>query len=111
MDKRTLLDRVKSLWPHAITLRPDGGQDALNNIYWPIEEKLEGEGDEWITLSAWAFHQALGDLARTKVIAGRAVLRPADVTLEAFDHWMRKNLSDETWAEVRHEYDGFQIER
>lgn len=103
MDKQALLDRVKSLWPHAITLRPDGGQDALNNIYWPIEEKLEGDGDEWIKLSAWAFHQTLWDLARTS--GGRAVLFPADVTFEAFDHWMKTNLTDETWAQVRHEYD------
>lgn len=105
MDKQALLDRVKSLWPDAITLRPDGGQDALNNIYWPIEEKLESGGDEWIKLSAWAFHQALWDLARINDGAGRAALRPADVTLEAFDRWMRQNLSDETWAHVRHEYD------
>ena len=105
MDKQALLDRVKSLWPDAITLRPDGGQAALNNIYWPIEQKLEDDGDQWITLSAWAFHQALWDLAKTKVGVGRSALRPADVTLASFDYWMRKNLSDETWADVRHEYD------
>ena len=105
MDKQALLDRVKSLWPDAITLRPDGGQAALNNIYWPIEEKLEGDGDDWITFSAWAFHQALWDLARTMDGAGSAAFRPADVTLEAFDYWMRKNLSDETWSQVRHQYD------
>lgn len=105
MDKQALLDRVKSLWPNAITLRPDGGQAALNNIYWPIEEELEGEGNEWTMLSAWAFHQALWELAKTEVGVGRAILCPADVTLEAFDHWMRRNLSDETWAQVRREYD------
>ena len=105
MDKQALLERVKSLWPQAITLRPDGGQDALNNIYWPIEEKLEGEGDEWIKLSAWAFHQALWDLAKAQISVGRAALRPADITLEAFDQWMRTNLADDTWAEVRHEYE------
>lgn len=105
MDKHTLLDRAKSLWPDAITLRPDGGQDALNNIYWPIEQKLEDDGDEWITLSAWAFHQALWDLAKTKVGVGHPAFRPGDVTLEAFDYWMRKNLSDEAWAEARQKYD------
>jgi len=104
MDKQALLDRVKSLWPDAITLRPDSGQEALNNIYWPIEEQLEGRTDELIKLAAWAFHQALWELARTKA-SGHAALRPADVTLEAFDHWMRTNLSHETWADVRHEYD------
>lgn len=105
MEKQVLFDRVKSLWPDAIMLGPDGGQDALNNIYWPIEEKLEGDGDEWLKLSAWAFHQALWVRAKTKVDAGRPALRPADVTLEEFDYWMRENLSDETWADVRHEYD------
>ncbi|WP_028969675.1 hypothetical protein [Sphingomonas sp. URHD0057] len=105
MDKQALLGRVKALWPDAITLRPDGGQDALNNVYWPIEKKLEGKGNEWIALSAWAFHQALWDLAKAKVGLGRAALRPAEVTLESFDQWMRKNLSDETWAQLRHEYD------
>ena len=110
MDKQALLDRVKLLWPDAITLRSRGGQDALNNIYWPIEARLEDDGDEWTQLAAWAFHQALWVLARTKVSAGRAVLRPADVTLEAFDYWMMTNLSDETWAEARHEYNGHSTE-
>ena len=105
MDKQALLDRVKSLWPDAITLRPDGGQDALNNIYWPIEEGLEAEANEWLQLAAWAFHQALGELARCRVDSGCAAVRPADVSLEAFDRWMRKNLADETWSEVRKDYD------
>jgi hypothetical protein len=105
IDKQALLNRVKSLWPDAITLRPDGGQEALNSIYWPLEEGLEDHGDEWIGLGAWAFHQALGELAQIKAKAGRAALRPADVSLEAFDRWMRNNLSDESWSEVRKEYD------
>ena len=56
MDKRTLLDRVRPLWPDAITLRPEGGEAALHHIYLPIEAKLENDGDEWTALSAWAFH-------------------------------------------------------
>jgi hypothetical protein len=106
MDKQALLDRVKSLWPDAITLRLGGGQDALNNIYWPLEEKLEASPDEWLQLAAWAFHQALGELAKYNVDHGQAALRPADVSLEAFDRWMRNNLDDETWSEVRKDYDG-----
>ena len=105
MDKQALLDRVKSLWPDAITLRPDGGHEALNNIYWPIEAKLEESGEEWIQLAAWAFHQALGEVTDAKARSGHSSVRPADVTLAAFDRWMKKNLSDETWSAVRSEYD------
>src|SRR5690349_5274221 len=105
MDKQALYDRAKSLWPDAITLRPDGGQEALNNIYWPLEEKLEESGDEWIQLAAWAFCQALGELADIKASSGHTSVRPRDVSLETFDRWMRKNLADETWSGVRKEYD------
>ena len=104
VDKRTLLDRVRHLWPDAITLRPDGGEAALNNIYWPIEAKLEKGGDEWTALAAWAFHQALWDHARHQADAGSSIIRPADISLEAFDFWMRKNLSDEAWTNFREEY-------
>lgn len=103
MDKQALLDRVKSLWPAAVTLRPDGGQSALNSIYWPIEERLEADTDEWLQLAAWSFHQALAELAKSN--SGRAAVRPADVSLEAFDRWMRMNLADETWSKVRKDYD------
>ena len=106
MDKRTLLNRVRPLWPDVITLRPDGGEAALNNIYWPIEAKLDNDGDEWAALSAWAFHQALWDHARHQSGVGSLLIRPANVSLEAFHFWMRKNLSDESWAHFREEYDG-----
>ena len=105
MDKQALLNRVKSLWPDAITLHSNGGQDALNNIYWPIEARLEDDGDEWTQLGAWAFHQSLWELAETSIDAGRLVLRPKDVSLEAFDRCMKSNLSDESWSKVRGEYD------
>ena len=105
MDKQALLDRVKSLWPDAVTLRADGGQGALNNIYWPIEQRLEADANEWLQLAAWAFHQALEELPQHRVDAGRGAVRPADVSLDAFDRWMKKNLADETWSEVRTDYD------
>jgi len=106
MDKQALLDQVKSLWPDAITLRPDdAGQSALNNIYWPVEERLAADAEEWLQVGAWAFHQALGELARSKVAAGLLSVRPSELSFEAFDHWMRKNLADETWSEIWKDYD------
>ena len=85
-------------------LHAHSGQDALNNIYWPLEERLN-DADDWTQLAAWAFHQALWELAGSRGGVGEATLRPADVSFEAFDRWMKKNLSDETWANVRKDYD------
>lgn len=106
VDKRELFERARSLWPDAVTIGSEAASlDALNNVYWPLEERLSRDSDDWTQLAAWAFHQALAELAGSRPSAGLAALRPNDIAFEAFDRWMRSNLSDESWAKVRAEYD------
>ena len=104
MDKRELFDRTQSLWPDAIVVTKSAASDgALNAIYWRIEDRLGA--DDWAQLAAWAFHQALCELAETRIAAGKTSLSSKDVSFESFDRWIRMNLRDESWAKVRREYD------
>jgi hypothetical protein len=105
MDKRILFERTRSLWPDAVChLSEVGSCNALDNIYRRIERQLGGQAGDCAQLAAWAFHQAISELARTKTAAPRAALGRDEITFEAFDWWMRENLSDASWAEVRTEY-------
>lgn len=112
MDKLALFERVKALWPESLDLaydishRQDGdGIRALNEAYWPLDERLIDEGDEWMGLAAWAFHQSLWDLAEKCISEGDETLRPAGITFHAFDANMRANLADDEWADFRAEYE------
>ena len=105
-----LFNRVRALWPHSIILKSDGPWNegdpiwTVVGIYEEIEGRLSGDGDDWIQLAAWAFHQALFDQAKQKLVAGQYALRPDEISFEAFDRRMRKNLSDDSWAHIRKEY-------
>lgn len=105
MDKRSLFERTRSLWPDAVCHVSEAGScNALDNIYRRLGKQLGGHANDCAQLAAWAFHQAISELARTKSAAPRAALRRDEISFEAFDWWMRENLSDSSWAEVRMEY-------
>ena len=60
MDRHALFETAKRLWPDGVTLASKSShEEALNNIYWRIEEQLSGRPDDWLQLAAWAFHQPL----------------------------------------------------
>lgn len=93
------------MWPDAVChLSEAGSCNALDNIYRRLEEQLGSHADDCAKLAARAFHQAISELARTKAVAPRAALRRYEISFEAFDWWMRENLSDGSWAGVRTEY-------
>jgi hypothetical protein len=106
LDKHELFQRTASLWPDAIVLSGASGDlETLNAIYWPLEKHLASSSDDWAQLAAWAFHQALAQLAATKLASGKTSLRPEEIPFETFDRWIRMNLLDESWSGVRKEYD------
>jgi hypothetical protein len=72
-------------------------------VYDAIELQLEG--DDWLSIAAWSFHQALNGLAKSKIAAGETTLRPADVSFEWFDRLMRKNLADASWSAISGDYE------
>lgn len=94
-----LFDQVRALWPARVIL----GTDALNSIYWPLDKRLGKEGDEWLALAAWAFHQSISAHV-SSLEAGTPSLDVNDVCFSDFDRNMRENLADETWADDRDAY-------
>jgi hypothetical protein len=113
-DKMKLFESTKNRWPSSFRVTPSDGvpsfeaEPELVAVYNLIEEACEPaeertHADEWTQLANWAFHQALWVLARHT--ATESVIHREDVTFEQFDHWIRLNLSDESWVEERREYE------
>ncbi|GGN63455.1 hypothetical protein GCM10011349_47980 [Novosphingobium indicum] len=102
MQARQLFERVRASWPDFIILKSDASSsegDAIWSVvhcYDSLEPKFAD--DDWLSIGAWSFHQALTDLARLKIQSGLQTVRPADVSFEAFDSNMRDNLADDAWA-------------
>ena len=108
MKPRELFERVRSLWPDAVVLKDHSNQDG-DNALWSLVHTYEAierdiEDDDWLALAAWAFHQALTELAMLKLSAGEQVVMPASVTLASFDRDMRANLDDDSWTIERQNY-------
>lgn len=109
MESHVLFGRVRSLWPDALILAantrdPDQGPLwGVIHAYEAIEERTKDY--PWLEVGAWAFHQALSDVANANLCAGKKVVRSSAVTLAAFDTYMRINLRDDSWALERAMYD------
>ena len=101
INAHALFERVRTLWPQSLVLGSNPLQ-ALNDIYWPLEEKL-GHDDEWLTLAAWCFHQSLWQIVR-KAELSKSSFDIDDVPFSVFDRNMRENLADESWSEDRSDY-------
>jgi hypothetical protein len=102
IDPQALFERVKRLWPSSLELGDDP-QQALNDIYWPLRERL-GEDDEWLSLGAWAFHQSLFEQVSDMRQSNGASRVSELVPFAVFDRNMMENLADDSWAEVRAAY-------
>nr|WP_144033685.1 hypothetical protein [Sphingomonas laterariae] len=99
VDKSSLFESTKALWPTKMDLSRD--PDALNKIY-RANEAAHSVGDHWRQLAIWAFHQALNVAAAEN---GASVIFVDAVDATAFDRWMRSNLAHECWADELAEYD------
>lgn len=102
-----LYDRTVRLWPEAVNLV---GCDDPAEPLWPLVaayEEIEGRvgnGDPWLEVSAWAFHQSLVETARAHLRRGHLVIRPVDVSLVLFEGYLSANLDDPSWAAEREVY-------
>lgn len=109
MDMRILFNAVRELWPYYIDLTRSNANDdgmpfwELVEIYERIERGISSD-DVWMDLSAWAFHQALVELAENAVAQNVSNLDVSEVSLEMFDHYIRENLADPSWEEERAAY-------
>ena len=109
MDPEELFARTRVLWPELINLNCEVGAQIDDIAIWPlvqVYDQIESRigNDEWLSLAAWAFSQALHGRAKQAIAYGSPHLFPNSVTFEEFDHWMRRNLADDSWATLRDEY-------
>lgn len=99
VDPRELFQRVMELWPLSVVLGDDP-LVALNAIYWPLEERLGNNDDEWLSLGAWAFHQGLHEMAEVVAANTGSTVSSREMRFSTFDRWIRFNLEgDDSWAE------------
>lgn len=114
INKWKLFEEARERWPQRFQIIPTDGSPCfeadpeLVAVYRSIEDTCTPSGawspsDEWAKLANWSFNQALWQIAE-QVSEERFVLRE-EVSFDAFDHWMRFNLSDEMWMAERQEYD------
>ncbi len=108
MEPRQLFELVRALWPDLIILKTDADRKdgeaiwSVVHVYDAVEVVVQD--DDWLTVGAWSFHQAITELARLKIRDGAATVDPAEVSFEAFDANMRENLADSSWTEERSLY-------
>ena len=99
-----LFERVVPLWPSNVELDTHGIK-KLREHYWEVEAGIDYPNDPWLEIAAWAFHQSLWSYLNSEVAQGAAVLSPSKVPVALFHENMLSNLSDETWAQERTEYE------
>ena len=99
VDPRELFQRVKGLWPQSVVFGDDP-LVVLNAIFWPLEERLGNDDDEWLSLGAWAFHQGIHEMAEVVAANSESTVSPREMRFSTFDRWIRFNLEgDNSWAE------------
>ena len=109
MDLGILFERTRSLWPEHIDISRKGANDDDAPFWSLVEtyERIEGQikpDDSWMEVSAWAFHQALIELAEESAARNINILHVLNVPMALFDRFLRENLSDASWESERIAY-------
>lgn len=103
-SRKELFLKTRALWPEEIKLSGDYvdgkffyGGNLLNALYHRIDSTIE-EGDEWLSVSIWAFHQALPDPEQSAY--EYHVINICDVSYELYQEKMLDNLrGDPCWEQ------------
>ncbi|MFN3228299.1 MAG: hypothetical protein ACK41P_00425 [Asticcacaulis sp.] len=104
-DKITLFEKTKALWPEEVRTEelseyglPEFG-DLFNEIYWRLESSVD-DADEWLKLSIWSYHQALGECKKTAIESYSFVVNTRSVEFSRWDHFMLFNMEGEDlWSD------------
>jgi hypothetical protein len=116
MKFQDIYKRIKSMWPDVIDIS-DGkpaGKDGyffkgLSDINREIESSLSNN-DNWGSIGAWSFFQAIHRQARKLHSEGINSLTVSEVSKESIDACIRSNIrhdpEDDTWLKERNEYQG-----
>ncbi len=76
---------------------------ALVGLEEEVSERLI-DAPQLVQAAVWPFHQALHNLARSKLIAGHGSVSPADVNFEDFLSRLIEGLRNPEWSEELAEY-------
>jgi len=99
----TLIENIKQHWPNEIRI-DESNPDQLNNLYWVIDSKIDDVKDPWLSVSAWAFHQALDIFIENEIDKGKSVIYISDILIQLFNTQMLFNLDEVCWEKEREEY-------
>lgn len=103
MKSQILFDEMMDRWPETIRIDDargavDGGGmfPTLSRIWNEVEADVS-DADEWRKLASWSFFQAAHKLAMDAYHVQRGSISMNEVSISDFEHFMLKNLSDESW--------------
>lgn len=99
MKCSVLLEEIKEYWPSAIIVNEDL-ESQLHRLYRQIDDKTQ----DWLSLSAWAFHQALGSFVQAEIAKGKKVISLHKMPMSLFNKQMLFNLKEECWEKEFSEY-------
>jgi hypothetical protein len=110
MEVLALYNRIRAMYPKEVDISDgrhvNGGYyfPTLTSIWDDIEDRTDQENDEWGSLAAWAFAQAVHRKAKRLLRRGERTLDVDSITVASFDHWMKFNLAAEGYDKERIEY-------
>lgn len=100
-----LFERVVPLWPASVELDADGVKKLRDHYQKQVEAKIDHHGDPWLDIGAWAFNQSLWNYLDSELARGSKSLCPSHIPIALFHKNMLSNLSHESWAQERGEYE------
>ena len=104
MKCSTLFENIKKYWPNELVV-DETNPDQLNQLYWSVEGKIDHEKDHWLSVSAWAFHQAIDGFIESEIARGKSVIQMSQMPMQLFNKQILFNLDDDDWKEERSEYE------
>ena len=74
-------------------------------MYWEVEEKIDQKTEHWLSVSSWAFHQAIDTFIKSERESGKNVIQMSDMPMDLFNKQIFFNLDDDDWQKERLEYE------
>jgi hypothetical protein len=104
MKCSTLFENIKKYWPNELIV-DETNPDQLNQLYWSVEAKIDHEKEHWLSVSAWAFHQAIDAFIESEIGSGKSVIQMSNMPMHLFNKQILFNLEDDDWKKERSEYE------
>ena len=104
MKCSTLFEIIKQYWPSELIV-DESNADQLNQLYWAIDSKIDHEKEHWLSVSAWAFHQAIDVFIKSEIANDKSVIQISNMPMNLFNKQVLFNLAEDDWEKERSEYE------